>query len=228
MPLRRWWIYVLKDPTSGEVRYVGKTENPRKRFINHRCGHSGRHCANWIKSLRARGLVPTFEIIDAGMGHGWPQAERAWIREYRERGARLTNIAEGGAGAPGFPCSQETKAKISAGNAGQRRSSEARARMSAAQKGHAVSPERRAKLAAANLGKKHSAATRALISELLRGRPCSAEARAKIGAANRGRQLPALRGKAKSPETRERMRIAQKERRARERSARAAQESPSP
>lgn len=56
----------------------------------------------------------------------------------------------------GMKCSDETKAKLSAGNKGKKRSDETKAKISAAKKGTKLSDETKAKLSAVNKGKKLS------------------------------------------------------------------------
>jgi group I intron endonuclease len=79
--------------------------------------------------------------------------------------------------------SEETRAKISAGNRGKTRSQEVRERIRATLKGRSLPEETRIKMA----GRTHSDETRKKIAEAGRGRVRSVETRAKIGAALKGR-----------------------------------------
>ena len=85
-----------------------------------------------------------------------------------------------------------------AGNLGSKRSPETRAKMSAAQRGHAVSPEARAKMSAAKLGRAWSPEHRAKLSAshkasplvqahlaFLANRPVSSETRVKLSASHK-------------------------------------------
>jgi group I intron endonuclease len=94
--------------------------------------------------------------------------------------------------------SDETRAKISAGNSGKTRSDAVRRKISASLKGHPLAEETRKKM----MGRTHSEATRAKIAAAGRRRKHSPETRARLSRANRGR-IP-------SDETRARMSKAHK------------------
>lgn len=92
-------VYVLKDPTTNEIRYVGVTSqslNQRlSQHINAAKNHQ-RHVCNWIKSLLDQGLRPIIEQIDDV--EDWEEKERYYIKYYRDQGCNLTNTQEGGSG----------------------------------------------------------------------------------------------------------------------------------
>lgn len=89
-------IYGLADPVTGEVRYIGKSNNPTRRFKDHLRQRGRRYPVyQWIESLRQRGLTPGLVIIEASPTD-WREAERRLIAEARGRGDRLLNVAEGG------------------------------------------------------------------------------------------------------------------------------------
>jgi hypothetical protein len=68
-------------------------------------------------------------ILETGTGLGWQEADRKWIKTFRESGADLVNATDGGDGL----CnpSVETRAKIGAARLGKPRSPEVRAKISA-------------------------------------------------------------------------------------------------
>lgn len=92
------FIYVLKDPTTGEVRYVGKTDNPIKRARTHLVDRNNNHRTCWIKSLLSLGLKPVLEVIDEVPMTEWQSWEIAYIQFYSEEGCNLTNGTFGGDG----------------------------------------------------------------------------------------------------------------------------------
>lgn len=201
---RRWWIYVLRCPTSLEVRYVGKTFNPKTRLNSHLGGcavdHGRCHLKHWLQQLKASDLRPLFEIIDAGMGNGWGAAERAWIKEYRLRGAKLVNSTDGGEGAPGYSPGDDTRAK-----------------MSAAKKNRPLSPTHARNVRLALVTRNQSKEQRAALSAHFKGRAKTEEQKKKISATLTGkkqdpemvaRRAAAQRGRKNSPEAIERMRQA--------------------
>ncbi len=110
-------IYTLRDPRNGYVRYVGKTERPLNVRLSqhiHASRQSSHYTANWIKSLLVNGLLPIIEEVEVvEFGGDWVEAEQRWIRHYRENGAELTNLGDGGEGNPGFTHRHETRARLS-------------------------------------------------------------------------------------------------------------------
>lgn len=93
-------VYVLKDPTTNEIKYVGVTSqkvNQRlSQHINAAKNHEGRYVCKWINSLLQKGLRPIIEQIDDV--EDWEEKEKYYIKYYRDLGCKLTNISEGGAG----------------------------------------------------------------------------------------------------------------------------------
>jgi hypothetical protein len=90
-------IYALLDPNDNEPRYIGKSKEPETRFKAHCCGSSNTHSSRWIQSLKRTGLKPKMVIIEDGLSEDqWPEREQFWIAYYREAGANLTNITDGG------------------------------------------------------------------------------------------------------------------------------------
>jgi hypothetical protein len=93
------YIYTLSDPDTGEVRYLGKTFNPKSRMANHLCSakkNPRSHVRCWIKSVLNRGDMPTIEVIDECDSYTGSELEKSYIRVYRAVGVRLTNCRDGG------------------------------------------------------------------------------------------------------------------------------------
>lgn len=86
-------IYVLLD--GEDVRYVGKTKMPAKRFQDHiRSGKVGKtHRERWIAKACA---ADTFQMRIVEWTENWDEAERAWIAGMRQQRTDLLNIAAGG------------------------------------------------------------------------------------------------------------------------------------
>jgi len=109
-------IYTLCD-ANGEVRYIGKTvATLRNRLSGHlfeaRHGWSG-YRSNWIRTMLAVGEVPAICLLEEVDGNGY-ECEVAWIKKYRQKGAGLTNMTDGGEGTVGRIVSEETRAKLRA------------------------------------------------------------------------------------------------------------------
>lgn len=110
-------IYALKDPGTGEVRYIGKTNDLQARMRSHRWDKRNlnvqTHKAHWLRTFDGDPIVKVLEICTA---ENWSERERFWIKRFRRGGSRLTNIADGGQTSPveGRGHTLETKAKMRA------------------------------------------------------------------------------------------------------------------
>lgn len=125
-------IYILIDPETQQVRYVGKANNVSQRYKAHlnRARKHQIHKLNWINSLKSKGLKPIIEVIDIVPIENWQFWETYWISQFKTWGFDLINYTHGGDGATfanqtsfkkghiphnlGKPFSQESKDKISA------------------------------------------------------------------------------------------------------------------
>jgi predicted GIY-YIG superfamily endonuclease len=94
------YIYTLEHPITKEVRYIGKTKNPKERFHNHcnRLHNQHSHKRNWINSLRNQSLKPVMNILDEIEESEWKYWEKYWIEQFRQWGFNLVNHTSGGDG----------------------------------------------------------------------------------------------------------------------------------
>lgn len=81
-------IYVLKNPETNEIHYVGRSVNPNGRYRVHiylakESKHKNKKDA-WICSLLNKGLKPIMEIIDSVNAVDSIEKEKYWIEKYRE------------------------------------------------------------------------------------------------------------------------------------------------
>ena len=98
------YIYTLTDPLEGEVRYVGKTINPTKRYSSHCYTKTKTYVSKWIQKLKRSGHLPTMEIVEEGLSEDeWEDRERFWIEQHFKLGCKLTNVAEGGRSTKEWP-----------------------------------------------------------------------------------------------------------------------------
>mgnify|MGYP003403463352 FL=1 len=96
------FIYALIDPRNGYVKYVGKSDNPKKRFVNHLFINevkTKKH--SWIKSLSSKNLIPELLIIDEVVKSEWSFWETYYISLFKFYGYDLTNGTTGGDGCLG-------------------------------------------------------------------------------------------------------------------------------
>jgi len=195
-------LYVLSDPCTNEIRYVGWTsKRPTDRLAGHlaqaRSGNQDNHRCKWLRSLLSNGQHPVMrvaawmEIADA------PIAEIRYIAILRAAGTRLVNSTDGGEGTLGRFHGAETRSRISAALIGRRLSPEHRATISRIQAGRKKPPrtvEWRRKQSVAQSGKHPAEKTRLKLSLASKGkkrRPFTAEHRQAISAARRGKPLSA-------------------------------------
>jgi predicted GIY-YIG superfamily endonuclease len=94
------FIYALKDPTNNEVRYIGKSNDPKERYSSHINKHKDTniHKVNWINKLKEKNLKPILEIIEEVSIEKWKDYEKMYIKKYIDEGCRLLNYTEGGDG----------------------------------------------------------------------------------------------------------------------------------
>ena len=91
------YIYGLRDPLTEEIRYVGKSNDPKKRFEFHMyCNDTNRHKKHWIMSLKRIGTKPDLVILEKTNEQDWEEREKHWIKYGRDNGWRLTNLSDGG------------------------------------------------------------------------------------------------------------------------------------
>ena len=93
-------IYVLIDPETNKVRYVGKANNVKQRYNAHlnKAREHQTHKKNWINSLRGKKLKPIIEIIDIVPISEWVFWESYWISQFKTWGFDLVNHTYGGNG----------------------------------------------------------------------------------------------------------------------------------
>lgn len=100
------FIYALAHPETKQIRYIGKSNFPKRRLQEHHCLYrlnGNTHKNNWIKSLLKQGLRAELLILEECEELNWQEREKFWISFYKES---LVNANEGGAGT--FRRSRET------------------------------------------------------------------------------------------------------------------------
>lgn len=90
------FIYSLNCPISGQARYVGKTKDT---LVNRLAAHMSCSDKNiekrlWIKSLMAKGMKPTINLIEIADESSWQNRESHWIMDFIKNGIVLLNKVE--------------------------------------------------------------------------------------------------------------------------------------
>jgi hypothetical protein len=119
------FIYVLKDPISEEIRYVGQTNNLERRYsrhlansLNEKSHEYQTYKSRWIRKIISENSFPIIEIIEECNSYlESNKKEKYYIERFTENGFKLTNSG----------CSDVTEA-----------SKETRKKMSIAKKGKSL------------------------------------------------------------------------------------------
>lgn len=170
-------IYVLVDPRTDCIRYVGQSVNPRARLKAH-CSEAKREQhrrARWILGLLNIGLRPEVVVIEEVAADQADDAERFWIASLLAAGAKLVNTDAGGGT---IPWTNELRERVRRANLGRVPTAQARANMSAAQRARApFTAEHRERISTSkkgqpgtygHLGCQHSTETKRKISDALK------------------------------------------------------------
>jgi hypothetical protein len=95
------FIYSLSDPRTGEIRYIGKTNNIKKRLKRHLSNDSlndNTYRSNWIISLLRDEIVPEIKVVGEFPKEDINEKEIYYIDLYKKEGYNLTNHSIGGDG----------------------------------------------------------------------------------------------------------------------------------
>lgn len=137
-------VYILSDPVTGLIRYVGKTQTGlRRRLREHlRAARRGdrRHVCCWLRSLDEQ---PNIEVVEETADPvSLNDAERFYISYFRSLGFDLTNHTHGGEGTVGVRRNRtpEWNAKLGAAHRGKKISPQHRAAISSKLKGVSKGP----------------------------------------------------------------------------------------
>lgn len=93
------YIYKLIDPITKEIRYIGQTDNLKRRFNDHLSSSTNINSASynthkscWIRKLINNGYEPIMEIVDSCETLEQSNLlEKMYIEDFVEQGFRLTN-----------------------------------------------------------------------------------------------------------------------------------------
>lgn len=149
------YIYCLKDPIDGIIKYIGKSDTPNKRYIDHIRKHSYTITKknNWIKKLISINKKPILEILEVVPTSEWSFWEKYWIGLFKFWGFNLYNLTNGG---DGGNYGIESNKKISEKLKNRKFSNETILRMSESAKKRKITDLGRKKLSKSRIGVKNS------------------------------------------------------------------------
>jgi group I intron endonuclease len=144
----------LKDPINFSIKYIGKSDNPPKRYIEHirKHKHTITKKNNWIKKLISIDKKPILEILDVIPFSEWSFWEKYWIGLFKSWGFNLYNLTNGGDGGNYGP---ESNRKISEKLKNRKFSDETIKLMSESAKKRKLTEEGRKKLSKSRTGGKN-------------------------------------------------------------------------
>lgn len=162
-------IYVLKDPNSLQVRYVGKTVQLLRYRLSCHISRSKKHHTThsncWIFSLLKENKRPIIELIEEVEDNIWEEREIFWINYYKKI-TSLTNFQIGGGHSNiGKNLSKEHREAISKSLKGKPRDDETKKKISLSHKGKVLKESTKQKLREINLGKTITLETRKKMSK---------------------------------------------------------------
>lgn len=148
-------LYILKDPLTKEIRYVGYSKRVKKRLWEHiRDAKSGvkTHKSNWIKSILVRGELPIIEVVESTNNIEQIKiCEIKLISELRGIGVNLTNLTIGG---DGNSSKMKKDHPMRNWNKGRKMSESSKKKLSESRIGIVFSEEHKKKLSKSKIGKK--------------------------------------------------------------------------
>lgn len=139
------YIYGLRDPRGGSIRYVGKTTRPSGRLHEHiRDCISNSYKDRWLRSILRDGVEPAMDILLTCPVEELDEQERRHVAEYRLLvGKKLTNGTAGGTGGALLP---EIAKAAGEKKRGRKMSAETRAKMSVSARRRCEDPAERERL----------------------------------------------------------------------------------
>ena len=85
------FIYALRDPNTKEIKYIGKTNNPRTRLSGHKMAGVNQRLSDWIRSLQEQGQQPVMQILEECPRKNHRKAELSWLFLFLDCGFELFN-----------------------------------------------------------------------------------------------------------------------------------------
>ena len=146
------FIYALIDPFTFRIRYIGKTDNLKRRLANQLNETSNTYRCHWLQSLKSKGKKPIQAVLqEVSESENWQEIEKKWIRIAKKYGWPLVNCTDGGDGVTNL-------------------SGESKERMLLTWKGRKHKPETLLKLSASSRGRVKPEKSKDIVSQKMKGR----------------------------------------------------------
>ena len=166
---RIYLIYDLSEELNG---YVGFTLYSIERRLKTHIRNARRgvqfHISRALRKLNYQVGIKLLEVVPEGKL--WQEAERRWIKQYREDGWNLWNMTPGGDGVVGVPLSEEHKRKIALYQKEKHVSLETREKISRANRGKKRTPEQIEHNRLVHMGYRWTEEAKKKLSKTLSGR----------------------------------------------------------
>lgn len=96
MTAKKNHVYYLIDPRTNEVKYVGKTKNPKSRYKQHitKLDKTMTPKKRWLLELRSKGLQPKMIIAQTVNGDG-RQEEQYHLNKHKGTALNIHNPEKG-------------------------------------------------------------------------------------------------------------------------------------
>jgi group I intron endonuclease len=146
-------IYVLKEPDTLKIRYVGMTskslkERLRKHLDNALYTKHNPHLCNWILKYYKNNQLPIIDLVEECVIENWQEREKYWITQFND----LLNSTNGGEGSFGFKHNLKSIERIRRQKIGIKQSNETKLKRSKSLKGRIVTEDHKNKISIANKG----------------------------------------------------------------------------
>lgn len=111
--MRKYYIYALIDPLTNMVRYIGRTDDIKRRYSEHlrECNWTKKrsHKSHWISRLLKNNSTPIIEILEETIFDKSGFWEIHYISLYKSWGFNLINKTSGGDGITNYKATEEEK-----------------------------------------------------------------------------------------------------------------------
>jgi len=149
------YVYLITNLVDGKV-YVGKPNDPKRRWKEHRCSiliTKKRTCSYLHRALLKYGILNfKFEVIDIlSTEEDAYKSEIEYITKFNSHNAECGYNLHGG-GRGGYSPSIETREKLRVSSTGKKHSQEAKDKVRCAQQGRKASEETKQKMSLAHKG----------------------------------------------------------------------------